>query len=166
MLAYRLQLCLIKKQTTPNTMTSSHACQTGSASRTISVIDELPSDLAGQSEACAPETRAYYRSVYRAVQADVQREVSSGRTASSSTHWKKWVELTDKLGLDPLLDSTPSKIPILQIFLREVRSRALASTLDQPRITYGRLPRRSKQWGGQILGLQSTETSISDSNEC
>ena len=36
------ELMLNEKQAA---MTSSHACQTGSASRTISVINELPSDL-------------------------------------------------------------------------------------------------------------------------
>ena len=57
----------------------------------------------------------------------MQRGVSTGRSAASNTHWDKWVEFVNILGLDPFLHSIQDKIPILQVFLLQVRTGQLAA---------------------------------------
>ena len=56
----------------------------------------------------------------------MQQGVSSGRASSTNTHWSKWIEFTDLLGIDPLLKTIKDKVPILQVFLRRVRTGRLA----------------------------------------
>lgn len=59
--------------------------------------------------------------------------VSSGRAASTVTHWSQWRVLCSELGLDPFLEAFPHKIAILQIFLHRVRSGELAANGDKVR---------------------------------
>ena len=63
----------------------------------------------------------------------MRQGVSSGRAASTVTHWRKWTEFCSELGLDTFLEAFPNKIAILQVFLHRVRSGELAANGDQVR---------------------------------
>jgi hypothetical protein len=53
-----------------------------------------------------------------------------GQNASSHTHWRAWIQYTTALGIDPSLEAIKDKIPILQVFLHQVREGALARNVQ------------------------------------
>ena len=76
---------------------------------------------------CPPTVANDFRSDLGTATEDVQRGISAGCSAASNTHWDKWVEFTNLLGLDPFLHSIQDKVPILQVFLLRVRTGQLAA---------------------------------------
>ena len=61
----------------------------------------------------------------------MQLGVSTGRSSAANTHWSKWVNYTTLLGLDPFLKTVKDKIPVVQVFLRRVRT-GQSSALQRP----------------------------------
>lgn len=80
-----------------------------------------------------PVTADNFRRDFGASHETVLKGVSPGRATSTNTGWRKWVEYTTSLGLDPYLEAFEDKIPLLQIFARRVRSGKLAAKQDPVR---------------------------------
>jgi len=52
----------------------------------------------------------------------VGRRLSTGRSSAGDTHWKQWTNFAAELGCDPFFETIENKIPLLQVFLHQVRT--------------------------------------------
>ena len=74
-----------------------------------------------------PGTQLRFRSSLRAASQAVAEGVSSGRAVACVGHWSKWLAHCNDLGLGPFLKTFKDKVPILQVFLLQVRTKELVA---------------------------------------
>ena len=63
----------------------------------------------------------------------MQCGVSFGRSTAANTHWREWAAFVRSLGINPFLKAVQNKIPILQVFLHQVRSSTSSANRDPVR---------------------------------
>jgi hypothetical protein len=80
-----------------------------------------------------PSVRDNFLSDLCLAQKTVSEGVCSGRARSSITHWDKWLDFCDHMGLHPFLEAFDDKVSILQVFLQRVRIGELAASGDKIR---------------------------------
>jgi hypothetical protein len=80
-----------------------------------------------------PSVRDNFLSDLLLAQKTVSEGVCSSRARSTITHWDKWLDFCDNMGLHPFLEAFDDKISILQVFLRRVRIGELAASGDKIR---------------------------------
>eukprot|EP00804_Cyclotella_cryptica_P023818 CCRYP_011179-RA/>CCRYP_011179-RA protein AED:0.32 eAED:0.33 QI:0/0/0/1/0/0/2/0/551 len=74
-----------------------------------------------------PVTTDTFRRDFRAAQETVQAGVIAGNASQAITAWTQWTNFTTELGLDPFLQALQDKVPVLQVFVLQVRLRELAA---------------------------------------
>ena len=63
----------------------------------------------------------------------VAKRLFSGRAAACIGQWQKWLNFYDVLGIDPFLEAFEDKVPVLQVFMHQVRIGELSANENQTR---------------------------------